>query len=66
MIKMALEVKRRTRAGMKSEVSFSEDHAEGMHWSRFKDKEINHIVNIFLKRNLSYKKLHMALHRSCN
>lgn len=51
---------------MKSEVGFSEDHAEGMHWSRFKDKEINHIVNIFLKRNLSYKKLHMALHRSYN
>ena len=39
MIKMILEVKRRTRAVIKSEVSFSEDHAEGMHWSRFKDRE---------------------------
>lgn len=34
---------------MKSEVSFSEDHAGGMHWSRFKDKEIN-CEHIFEKK----------------
>lgn len=34
---------------MKSEVSFSEDHAEGMHWSRLKDKEIN-CEHIFEKK----------------
>ena len=49
MMKTTLEVKRRTKAGMKSEVSFSEDHAEGMHWSRFKDKEIN-CEHIFEKK----------------
>ena len=49
MMKTILEVKRRTKAGMKSEVSFSEDHAEGMHWSRFKDKEIN-CEHIFEKK----------------
>lgn len=32
-----------------SEVSFSEDHAESMHWSRFKDKEIN-CEHIFEKK----------------
>ena len=49
MMKTTLEVKRRTKAGMKSEVSFSEDHAEGMHWSRLKDKEIN-CEHIFEKK----------------
>lgn len=34
---------------MKSEVGFSEDHAESMHWSRFKDKEIN-CEHIFEKK----------------
>ena len=49
MMKTILEVKRRTKAGMKSVVSFSEDHAESMHWSRFKDKEIN-CEHIFEKK----------------
>lgn len=41
MMKMILEVKRRMRVGMKSEVSFLEDYVRGMYWFCFKDKEIN-------------------------